>query len=305
MARSILAGCASVPPACSPMLIALASCTRRRGAATGRAAAGAAVPPLPPPRRRRPPMRSRPGVAGRAAARHARRPPLTAGPRAAPPSGSAAPTSSAASDASGLTRPEDWRAPAPPPRPGRSADALAFFATHFETGQVGDGAAFATGYYEPEIAGSRDAGAGLSRCRSMPSPPDLLDDQSRDRRRAAAAGSTRAAHYVLYHERAAIEDGALAGRGLEIGWAADPVDLFFLQIQGSGRLRLPDGGGDADRLCRPERPRICRDRPAAARARPARRRRSRMQKIIDWLRAHPEEGRAMMRENRATSSSAS
>jgi membrane-bound lytic murein transglycosylase A len=41
--------------------------------------------------------------------------------------------------------------------------------------------------------------------------------------------------------RAEIEDGALSGRGLEIGWAADPVELFFLQIQGSGRLKLPDG----------------------------------------------------------------
>ena len=37
------------------------------------------------------------------------------------------------------------------------------------------------------------------------------------------------------------EDGALAGRGLEIAWAADPVEMFFLQIQGSGRIRLQDG----------------------------------------------------------------
>ena len=37
------------------------------------------------------------------------------------------------------------------------------------------------------------------------------------------------------------EEGALAGRGLELAWAADPIELFFLQIQGSGRLRLPDG----------------------------------------------------------------
>ena len=44
-----------------------------------------------------------------------------------------------------------------------------------------------------------------------------------------------------YYDRAAIEDGALMGKGLEIGWAADPVEFFFLQVQGSGRLRAPDG----------------------------------------------------------------
>ena len=45
-----------------------------------------------------------------------------------------------------------------------------------------------------------------------------------------------------YFDREAIDgQGALAGRGLEIAWAADPVDVFFLQIQGSGRLDLPDG----------------------------------------------------------------
>jgi membrane-bound lytic murein transglycosylase A len=47
---------------------------------------------------------------------------------------------------------------------------------------------------------------------------------------------------VPYYSRAEIEDGALAGRGLEIGWAADPIEFFFLQIQGSGRMRAPDGG---------------------------------------------------------------
>ncbi len=46
---------------------------------------------------------------------------------------------------------------------------------------------------------------------------------------------------VPYWNRAEIEDGALAGRGLEICWLKDPVDLFFMQIQGSARVRLPDG----------------------------------------------------------------
>jgi membrane-bound lytic murein transglycosylase A len=46
---------------------------------------------------------------------------------------------------------------------------------------------------------------------------------------------------VSYYTRGEIEDGALAGRGLEIGWAADPVEFFFLQIQGSGQLIGPEG----------------------------------------------------------------
>jgi membrane-bound lytic murein transglycosylase A len=45
-----------------------------------------------------------------------------------------------------------------------------------------------------------------------------------------------------YYDRAAIDGlGALEGAGDEIAWAADPVDVFFLQVQGSGRLDLPDG----------------------------------------------------------------
>ena len=124
-----------------------------------------------------------------------------------------------------------------PPRPARSSPASS--ASRFETVEVGDGAAFATGYYEPEIAaaGRRSRAA---RCRSIASRP-ICSRPIRRPASGAGAASTRAGNYVPYHDRAAIEDGALAGRGLELAWAADPVDLFFLQIQGSGRLLLPDG----------------------------------------------------------------
>jgi membrane-bound lytic murein transglycosylase A len=45
-----------------------------------------------------------------------------------------------------------------------------------------------------------------------------------------------------FPDRAAIDgEGVLSGRGLELLWLADPVDRFFLQIQGSGLVRLPDG----------------------------------------------------------------
>ena len=44
-----------------------------------------------------------------------------------------------------------------------------------------------------------------------------------------------------YLDRAAIEDGALDGKGLEVVWLQSPDDLFVLQMQGSGRIRLGDG----------------------------------------------------------------
>jgi membrane-bound lytic murein transglycosylase A len=44
-----------------------------------------------------------------------------------------------------------------------------------------------------------------------------------------------------YYSRAEIDAGALSGRGLEIAWVNDPIELFFLQVQGQGRLRMQDG----------------------------------------------------------------
>src|SRR5204863_2675106 len=46
---------------------------------------------------------------------------------------------------------------------------------------------------------------------------------------------------VAFYDRNAIEDGVLAGRGLEICWLKDPIDNFFAQIQGSVRVQLDDG----------------------------------------------------------------
>ena len=46
---------------------------------------------------------------------------------------------------------------------------------------------------------------------------------------------------VSYYDRAAIEDGVLKGRNLELVYLKDPIDSFFIHIQGSARVRLPDG----------------------------------------------------------------
>jgi membrane-bound lytic murein transglycosylase A len=200
------------------------------------------------------------------------------------------PSLTSRADVSGLTRPEDWRALCAE----RPSDFARFFRTRFETVEVGDGAAFSTGYYEPEIRGCRTRQPGCE----VPvyrKPPDLLEANpatgERGRGRVDEAGN-----YVLYHDRAAIEDGALAGRGLELAWAAESVDLFFLQIQGSGRLLLPDGsvmrigyagqnGRDYVAIGRLLRERGLVPSPVS------------MQRIREWIAANPEGGRALMREN--------
>lgn len=79
-----------------------------------------------------------------------------------------------------------------------------------------------TAYYEPEILGSRQQ-SGTYRYPLYRKPPNLRAGKSFASRRTIEEG------------------GILRGRGLEIAWVADPVDLQFLQIQGSGRIRLPDG----------------------------------------------------------------
>jgi membrane-bound lytic murein transglycosylase A len=121
---------------------------------------------------------------------------------------------------------------------------------------------------------------------------------------AAAAGTLRRGRLengaiIPYYERAEIEDGALAGRGLEIAWAADPIEFFFLQIQGSGRLRLPDGSvmriGYAGQNGREYVGigKLMKDRGLLGPGQTS------MQGIVAWLREHPEEGRAIMRENKS------
>jgi membrane-bound lytic murein transglycosylase A len=149
-------------------------------------------------------------------------------------------------DASGLTRPDDWRPPCEAARGWPQSRARAFFSEQFVPVQVGDGKAFATGYFEPEIAGSRTRRAGFDvPVYAMPSDlvrgwPDDVPVSERTGRPPLGRYDERG-RFVLYHDRAAIEDGALAGKAPIIAWAADPVEFFFLQIQGSGRLRTPEG----------------------------------------------------------------
>lgn len=101
------------------------------------------------------------------------------------------------------------------------ASARQFFELFFRPVVIGEPPALFTGYFEPELEGSpvrtpRFAWPIYRR------PPELRDGQ-------------------VFHSRAAIEAGILRGRGLELAWLDDPVDVYFLQVQGSGRIRMPDG----------------------------------------------------------------
>ena len=101
-----------------------------------------------------------------------------------------------------------------------------------------------TAYFEPELEG-RLVADDRFRHPLFGRPPDLvdvdppvLDPACRCRR---TAGRLEDGKLRPYYERAEIDAGALAGRGLEVAWAADPIAVFVLHVQGSGRLRLADG----------------------------------------------------------------
>lgn len=101
-----------------------------------------------------------------------------------------------------------------------------------------------TGYYEPEVNASLVATTRFGHP-LYARPPELIDvnDANRPAGWDASVRYARQSGSELepFFDRAEIENGALAGRELEIAWLEDPVDAFFIHIQGSARLRFPDG----------------------------------------------------------------
>ena len=127
------------------------------------------------------------------------------------------------------------------------AKARSFFEEHFlplRISRVGEDEGFVTGYYEPVIDGSRTRTEvysvpvyrrpsnlfvrGFKQDASLPNKGQVFRKIGRRK-------------LVPYYDRAEIEDGAIAGRGLEICWLKNQTDLLFAQIQGSARVRLEDG----------------------------------------------------------------
>lgn len=203
-------------------------------------------------------------------------------------------------DQSGLTRGTDWNSACAAASSWPEASAGEFFARYFEAVQVGDGKAFVTGYYEPEIAGSRTRQPGYE----VPiyrRPPTLIDVNlgqfSDSLKGRTIRGKVDGSNLVPFDERSQIVSGSLAGKGLELAWAADPVEFFFLQVQGSGRLLLPDGGvmriGYDGQNGRDYTGigKLMKDRGLIQAGS--------MQDIMQYLRAHPAEGAAIMNENKS------
>lgn len=129
--------------------------------------------------------------------------------------------------------------------------ARSFFETHFiplrlvPEGAGIDTPGFVTGYYEPIVAAS-PVRTEQFRFPLYAPPPDLvkIDDVSRPPGLDPSFRFARRTPCGLleeYPDRAAIEAGALAGQGLEVAWLDDPVEAFFIHIQGSARLRMENG----------------------------------------------------------------
>jgi len=189
------------------------------------------------------------------------------------------------------------------PAPDR-ASARAFFETHFTAYRVSDAAGsdsgLVTGYYEPLLRGSRTRteqfGVPLYGV-----PDDLvvvdLAELYPELKGKRVRGRLTGRRVVPYWSRADIEAGKGSVGDKVVAWVADPVEAFFLEIQGSGRIALPDGErmrvGYADQNGHPFRSiaRVLIDRGELTANTAS------MQAIKAWGQAHRDELPALLAEN--------
>jgi peptidoglycan lytic transglycosylase A len=187
-----------------------------------------------------------------------------------------------------------------------NAKARAFFEEHFlplRISRLGEDAGFVTGYYEPVVDGSRTR-TDIYNVPVYRRPSNLF---VRGFRQDAVGLPNRGQVFrkigrrklVPYYDRAEIEDGAIAGRGLEICWLKDQTDLLFAQIQGSARIRLEDGSTvrinyDAHNgYPYSAVGRILIDRGIIPKEQMS------MQKIREWMEQNPDGARELRRQNRS------
>ena len=129
-----------------------------------------------------------------------------------------------------------------------NAKARAFFEMNFRPLQIsrlGDDAGFVTGYYEPIVDGSRTR-TDVYNVPVYRRPSNLFvrgfnQDAVSLPNKGQVFRKIGRRKLVPYYDRGEIEDGAIAGRGLEICWLKNQTDLLFAQIQGSARIRIEDG----------------------------------------------------------------
>ena len=187
--------------------------------------------------------------------------------------------------------------------PADDAAARRFFETRFQpylVTQSGSTDALVTGYFEPEVKGSTSRG-GIYQTPLLGLPPDLvtvdLGAFDASKKGATVIGRLQGNQVRPYYDRFQIENGALDPDSLAIAWVADPVDAFFLQIEGSGRIDLPDGSvmrvAYAGKNGRPYVPigRVMVQEKLLAPNDVTE------QSIRAWLEAHPDRAQAIMDEN--------
>jgi membrane-bound lytic murein transglycosylase A len=198
-----------------------------------------------------------------------------------------------------------WRKPCAAARATSPNDAAAraFFTAQFTpylAANNNDSDGLFTGYYEPLLHGARQRG-GQYQTPLLKRPADLvMVDLGRFRpawHGERIAGRVVAGNLVPYPSRGEIERGALDADRLALFWVDDPVDAFFLQVQGSGRVALPDGtevrlGYDGQN----GQPYVAIGKKLLERGALTADQVS-LQSIRAWIAAHPDQADALMDEN--------
>lgn len=127
--------------------------------------------------------------------------------------------------------------------PADDAGLKTYLAGRWTAWRVAEAAGRLTGYYEPVYKGSRKQTATYD-VPLYAVPDDLISVRLADfgdGLKGTIRGRVEGSRLIPYYDRKSIRQGALDGRAEPVLWLADPVDAFFLQIQGSGRISLPDG----------------------------------------------------------------
>jgi membrane-bound lytic murein transglycosylase A len=192
-------------------------------------------------------------------------------------------------------------------REAQSAAAIeprAFFEQHFQPFEVipPEGRGFLTGYYEPEFVGSRER-TGPYQVPLLARPDDLVTIPPGERLpgidSTLQAARRTASGFEPYPERAAIETGALGGAAKPIVFLAEPAEAFIIHVQGSARIRLTDGSAlrvaFAGKNGHPYTSigRILVDEGKIPLQEMS------LERLMGWLKDHPDEARALMRSNRS------